>query len=236
MKPALTPGVRTLGLLLTIAIGPFCAACGSSPPAQAPSPPASTTSNEGAAPAPQPPSTPAATPPTAADYKDPTESNGAIRLTPLFTVGAAASLFPKATMSDIGCLAQVKITGKHEKDFPAVVAACGAPTGLAEYAKPVTGMLHSMLDTHDSYVVALAPGYCYRVLAVGDQSIFDLGLSVQPVAGGPATEDGARGSVAMIDNDKPLCVDKAGDYAITLAIDGMGYGGYTLGVWARPKN
>jgi hypothetical protein len=73
------------------------------------------------------------------------------------------------------------------------------------------------------------------VIATGDQSIFDLGLSIAPVAGGKTTEDGARGSVAIIDNDQPLCVDTSGDYAIKLEIEGMGYGGYTLGVWARPK-
>jgi hypothetical protein len=226
-------GLMGRALLATLALAPsVLTACGESavaPPPQPPAPVASAVAPADSAPAPAPSA-------SAAAYKDPTESDGPIRLTPLFgAAGSPPPTFPAATASDLGCLGRATVVGDNAKDYPAVVSACGAPTGLAEYTKPVSGMLQSAFDKQDSYVVALAGGYCYRVFATGDQSIFDLGLSITPVAGGKTTEDGARGSVAMLDNDRPLCVDQGGDYAINLAIEGMGYGGYTLGVWARPK-
>jgi hypothetical protein len=227
-----TACARTCTLVATLVLAPSLVACGESavaPPPQPPPPvaPGITT------PAPTPTPAPAA---SAAPYNDPNESGGPIRLTPLFgAAGSPLPTFPAATTSDIGCLGRATLVGDNAKDYPSVVTACGAPTGLAEYTKPVSGMLHSTLDKQDAYVVSLAGGYCYRVFATGDQSIFDLGLSITPAAGGKTTEDGARGSVAILDNDQPLCVDKSGDYAINLEIEGMGYGGYTLGVWARPK-
>jgi hypothetical protein len=224
-------GLMGRALLATLVLAPLVAACGESavaPPPQPPPPVAPGITTPAPAPAPAPSA-------SAAPYKDPNESDTAIRLTPLFGTSGAPPAFPAATTSDLGCLGHATLVGDNAKDYPAVASACGAPTGLAEYTKPVSGMLHSTFDKQDSYVVALAAGYCYRVIATGDQSIFDLGLSITPVAGGKTTEDGARGSVAILDNDQPLCVDTSGDYAINLEIEGMGYGGYTLGVWARPK-
>jgi hypothetical protein len=229
-----TVRVRFRALLATLVLAPSVTACGESavaPPPQPPPPVAPGITTPAPAPAPAPSA-------SAAPYKDPTESDAPIRLTPLFGAAGAGGpppTFPVATTGDIGCLGRATVVGDGAKDYPSVVNACGAPTGLAEYTKPVSGMLHAALDKQDSYVVSLAAGYCYRVFATGDQSIFDLGLSITPVAGGKKTEDGARGSVAILDNDQPLCVDKGGDYAINLEIEGMGYGGYTLGVWARPK-
>jgi hypothetical protein len=41
--------------------------------------------------------------------------------------------------------------------------------------------------------------------------------------------------IAVIDHDKLWCVDEDMDLDFAVEIDGAGAGGYTFGVWTRPK-
>lgn len=165
---------------------------------------------------------------------DPDESPVAIRLTPLFTKQKPPK-FPKATVSDRECWQDMELSGDAAKDYAALVARCGAPTGVAEYVHPAKGHLHHKHDQRDSFKLALAKGYCYRYFAVADATIDDLDILVTRYGGDMVGDDQTKGQVAIIQSDKPWCMDDDVDYDLEVAVNGNGQGNYLLGVWARPK-
>jgi hypothetical protein len=134
----------------------------------------------------------------------------------------------------MGCLAKATTTGHYGADYASLVAACGAPTGFAEYVHPVSGDLHGASDRTDRYAVKLAGGYCYRVFAAGDATIIDLNVRVRSASGTPVAADTTSASIAVAGNT-PFCVEKTEDYALDVEVNGPGFGSYEVGVWARPE-
>lgn len=191
------------------------------------------------------PATPAATPATPASASLTSTSATAadagaseppepITMQPLFGEGAPRSMFPQPTAAgDVGCLGSVRTTGDHEADYASLIAACGAPTGFAEYAHPVTGDLHGASDRIDTYSLKLAGGYCYRVFAAGDRSIVNLNVQVRAGNGASVAEDTTTAPIAVA-GETPFCVAKTSDYRLEADVNGPGFGSYKLGVWARP--
>lgn len=165
---------------------------------------------------------------------DPDESPVAIRLVPLFTKHKPPK-FPKATIGDRECWQEMELSGDAAKDYASLVARCGAPTGVAEYVHPAKGHLHHKHDQRDSFKLALEKGYCYRYFAVADGSIDDLDIMVTRYGGDMVGDDQTKGQVAIIQSDKPWCMDDDADYDFEVAVNGQGQGNYLLGVWARPK-
>jgi hypothetical protein len=165
---------------------------------------------------------------------DPDESPVAIRLVPLFTKHKPPR-FPKATVGDRECWQDMELSGVAAKDYAALVARCGAPTGVAEYVHPAKGHLHHKHDRRDSFKIALEKGYCYRYFAVADASIDDLDILITRYGGDMVGDDQTKGQVAIIQSDKPWCMDDDADYDFEVAVNGEGQGNYLLGVWARPK-
>ena len=165
---------------------------------------------------------------------DPDESSVAIRLTPLFTKQRPPK-FPKPTVSDRECWQDMELSGDATTDYAALVARCGAPTGVAEYVHPAKGHLHHKHDQRDTFKVALEKGYCYRYFAVADSTIDDLDILVTRYGGDMVGDDQTKGPVAIIQSDKPWCMDDDVDYDLEVAVDGKGQGNYLIGVWARPK-
>jgi hypothetical protein len=168
---------------------------------------------------------------------DPEESPVAIRLTPLFTKHKPPK-FPKPTVSDLGCWQGMELSGNAAKDFAALVARCGTPTGVAEYVHPAKGYLHHAHDQRDSFKIPLEEGYCYRYFAVADATIDDLDILVTRHGGDVVGNDQSKGQVAIIQSDKPWCMDDDVEYEFEIGVDGRGQaqGNYLLGVWARPKD
>ncbi len=165
---------------------------------------------------------------------DPDESPVAIRLTPLFTRQRPPH-FPKAVVSDRECWQDMELSGDSVKDYAALIARCGTPTGVAEYAHPAKGHLHHKHDQRDSFKLALARGYCYRYFAVADSTIDDLDILIERYGGDLVGDDDTKGQVAIIQSDKPWCMDDDVDYDFEVAVNGSGQGNYIIGVWARPK-
>jgi hypothetical protein len=169
-----------------------------------------------------------------APYEDPNESAGTITMTPLFGRGAPRT-FPPVTVGDIGCLGHAAISGDHAADYAAVVAACGAPAGFVEYAKPVSGKLHYVQDKRDTYALRLLGEHCYRFFAVGDRGVIDLDLEVRKKNGSHVVLDETTSPIAIIETDHPFCIDDDGDYVFQIREGATGFGGYAFGVWVRPK-
>ena len=170
-----------------------------------------------------------------APYEDTTESSGPVSMTVEIAKGTPKSSFPKKTADEASCWRSVSPTGQAQKDFSSLTAACGQPTGLLEYAKPVTGKLHATKDKRDTYALDLQKGLCYRYFAVADQGITDLDILVQKPGGALVADDKQNGPVAIIESDKTWCMDEDARYEFHVEIDGPGTGGYVFGVWARPK-
>lgn len=220
--------------------------CGGAPSA-APAVPASAAPSTAAAaaePASAPASaSPAASAPTASapvasadeKYEDQEEVHGTITLAPQLSKGLAHAKFPKATVSDRDCWSSIMLTGDHAKDYAEIAAKCGAPTGLLEYARPAIGKLHHKHDQRDTYALKLQGGMCYRYFGVADANIKDLDILVEKPNGSLVADDKTSQPVAIIEGDKPWCVDEDVEYNFQIAIDGPGTGGYVFGVWARPK-
>jgi hypothetical protein len=235
-----------------VAFGALVAACGGSPPPAAEAPASNATA---AAPASAPATATATGPATAtatgpatatatkgaaedAPLDDPNESAGPITLAmaPEFDKSKGKTTFPKKATSDGECWTKVNVSGDHAKDYDAIVAACGAPTGLLEYAKPATGKLHHKHDPADVFAMPLLAGYCYRFFAVADSSINDLDLLIEKPGGALVGDDKTNSPIAIIESDKPWCMDDDLKVEFHVKVDGPGKGGYTFGVWARPKH
>ncbi|HEY2517635.1 MAG TPA: hypothetical protein VGI39_42490, partial [Polyangiaceae bacterium] len=142
---------------------------------------------------------------------------------------------PKKAVGDEQCWSTVSPTGEHAKDYAALVAACGTPTGLAEYAKPVDGKLHHQHDPSDVFSLPVLAGYCYRYFAVADSSITDLDLLIEKPGGALVGDDKTSSPIAIIETGDTWCQDEDQTLEFHVKVDGPGKGGYTFGVWARPK-
>jgi hypothetical protein len=143
--------------------------------------------------------------------------------------------FPKRSTTDADCWSKISPTGEHAKDYEAIVAACGAPTGLVEYAKPVFGKLHHKHDPSDVFTLPVLGGYCYRYFAVADGSITDLDLLIEKPGGALVGDDKTSSPIAIIESDQTWCQDDDQTLEFHVKVDGVGHGGYAFGVWARPK-
>jgi hypothetical protein len=154
---------------------------------------------------------------------------------PLLTKATPKSSYPKKTTDDAACWKTVGLTGKHDRDYDSLIEKCGAPTGLAEYAKPVHGKLHHKHDKRDTFILKLAGGLCYRFFAVADGNISDLDILILKPNGALVGDDKTTHPVAIIESHQPWCMDTDVEYHFAIEVDGPGKGGYTFGVWARPK-
>jgi hypothetical protein len=167
-------------------------------------------------------------------YEDPGEAHDPATLTPLFKKDAKP-VFPKATIGEHECWQTATLSGDAHKDYDALVARCGTPTGSVEYVTPSFGRLHHLHDKRDTYLVRIHGGYCYRFFGVADGTIKDLDILIERSNGDLVGDDKTNGPVAVIESGKAWCMDADGDYQFGVKIDGVGEGHYAFGVWARPK-
>lgn len=157
-----------------------------------------------------------------------------IALEGLFEKSAAKADFPKKTASDRDCYRTVGISGKADKDYDAILAACGAPTGMKEWTKRVTGKLDAK-NPRDTYAIKLRGGLCYRVYAIGDTSLGNLDIRVQRTTGALLSMDQSKQAIAILDPEEPWCKTHDRELHFIVETTGGAGGNYVFGVWARPK-
>jgi hypothetical protein len=142
--------------------------------------------------------------------------------------------YPKASVGFKDCWAKVVLTGAAQKDFDAIVAACGAPTGMLEYAAPSRGDFGPS-HKQQVYKLSMYAGMCYRFIAAGDASVGDLDVRVEKPDGALVAIDKTEQPVAIIDSADVWCATEDVDYVLKVDLDGPGKGSFVFGVWARPK-
>lgn len=170
----------------------------------------------------------------AAPHDDPNEVDGPIALAPLVDKGTAKSKFPKQTVGDRECLNELPFSGKHKTDYATITSKCGTPTGMLEYVKAHEGRLHAKLDKRDHFQVKVYKGFCYRYFAVADDGVQDIDIIILK-KGAMVAMDRTESAVAVIETEHLWCVDDDMDLDFAVEVDGRGAGGYTFGVWTRPK-
>jgi hypothetical protein len=230
------------GGLFSVSI--LLAGCGESKPAASPSPASSSGSGDGASASSSSSAAPAASSGAApvdkhaaaeaAPHDDPNEKPGPIVLPNLVERGAPKASFPKAKVGDHECLKGLPLAGKHKDDYATIVNACGTPTGMMQYTTPAEGRLHAKLDQKDHFQLKVFKNMCYRYFAVGDDGIKDIDIVITK-KGALVAMDKTDNQIAVIESDKLWCVDDDMDLDFAVVIDGPGAGGYTFGVWTRPK-
>jgi hypothetical protein len=164
----------------------------------------------------------------------PPRITGPVTLEAHFHKDAPRSMFPKATVGEHECWQGVGLTGDHAKDFAMLIGRCGTPTGLAEYVTPVTGHIHHKHKRRDVYTLHLEKGLCYRYFAAGDSTIADLDILVLR-NGALIADDKTTQPIAIIEGDRPWCMDHDETYDFSIEVEGPGHGKYMFGVWAKPK-
>lgn len=138
----------------------------------------------------------------------------------------------KAKAREKDCWQAVALMGEAQQDYDSLVERCGTPTGSFEYARPAVGTLDSVRDKHDTFIVFLRGGLCYRFFGVGDSSIPKLNIVIER-NGSLQGEATANGSVAIINTDKAWCIDSDAEYRFLVQVGAQGHGKYVFGVWAR---
>ena len=220
---------------LALALPLLAAGCGGAPPTPvtAAAPPKPAADPPATAPASDAPPSDKHSIAEAAPHHDPNEKEGVIALAPLVDK-ATKPTFPKQTVGDHDCLKELQFSGHHQADFATLIGKCGTPTGMLEYTKPAEGRLHAKHDKRDEFALKVQKGMCYRYFAVADDGIKDIDIIVLK-KGALLAMDKTEQSVAVIDTEKLWCVDEDMDLQFNIEVDGRGAGGYTFGVWTRPK-
>jgi hypothetical protein len=167
-------------------------------------------------------------------YEDTNEKEGPIQLTGLVAKGTPKSAFPRPSVGDRDCLNELALVGDHRKDYDVLVGKCGTPTGMMKFTEPADGKLHHKLDKRDHFQLKVYKGMCYRYFAVADDGIKDIDILIMK-KGALLAMDKTEHPVAIIDTEKLWCVDDDMDLDFAVEVDGAGAGGYTFGVWTRPK-
>jgi hypothetical protein len=158
-----------------------------------------------------------------------TNTDGSMMLEPVATAS-----YPKGTVKDADCSKGIGYTGTASKDYAELTSKCGAPTGLTEYVKTVTGKFDGS-HLRDVYTFKMKGGFCYRFFAVADDSVTGLDVRVQRPEGGLVSMASSKAFVTIMDPDRVWCKTHDREFRLVVETTG-GKGNYSFGVWARPKD
>lgn len=162
-----------------------------------------------------------------------TPSGPVTALETLVDESTARSAFPAKSAKDDDCYRNTPISGQAEMDYAAIVAKCGPPTGMIEFARKAKGAFDPN-HRHDTFSVKLLANYCYRVYAIGDQSVGELNVRVQKPGGALIAMAGSHYAATIVDPDKAWC-KKHDDERQFVVEAPKGQGAYVFAIWARPR-
>ena len=145
-----------------------------------------------------------------------------------------ASDYPTQTVGYQECWNGLSIEDDADADYAEILAACGKPTGMLPMVAPVRGELGSAHKS-DKLVVPLKKGMCYRFVAVGNQSLGDVDVRIENSDGALVAVDKTSHPVAIIEGDKPWCIDEDVSWSFVIEVDGNGHGHYVFGVLGKPR-
>jgi hypothetical protein len=130
----------------------------------------------------------------------------------------------------VSCYANYRATSTPERDVARLTALCGPDNGMTPVGSIVVG---EALDTAEDHRFEARAGDCFRIFAVSDAFVTDLGVEVINARGNAITWDRNGDRWPILNPDGPFCLFDAGTYTIRVrALSGKGR--YAMQVWRLP--
>ena len=130
----------------------------------------------------------------------------------------------------VSCYANYRPTSSPERDLARLAGACGRQNGMVEVGPAVTG---EAADTAEDHRLDARAGDCFRIYAVADAFVADLGIEVINPRGKAVTYDRNGDRWPILNPDGPFCLFETGTYTVRVrALQGKGR--YAMQVWRLP--
>jgi len=130
----------------------------------------------------------------------------------------------------VSCYANYRPTSAPERDVARLAAMCGPENGMIPVAPVASG---EAADVAEDHRLPADAGDCFRIFAVADAFVADLGIEVVNARGHAVTWDRNGDRWPILNPDGPFCVFDAGPYTIRVrALQGKGR--YALQAWRLP--
>jgi hypothetical protein len=130
----------------------------------------------------------------------------------------------------VSCYANYRATSTPERDVARLAALCGPDNGMVAVGPVVVG---DAVDAAENHRLEAVAGDCFRIFAVADSFVTDLGVEVLNARGNAITWDRNGDRWPILNPDGPFCLFDAGTYTVRVrALSGKGR--YALQVWRLP--
>jgi hypothetical protein len=130
----------------------------------------------------------------------------------------------------VSCYANYRATSTPERDVARLAALCGPDNGMVAVGPVVVG---DAVDAAENHRLEAAAGDCFRIFAVADSFVTDLGVEVLNARGNAITWDRNGDRWPILNPDGPFCLFDGGTYTVRVrALSGKGR--YALQVWRLP--
>lgn len=130
----------------------------------------------------------------------------------------------------VSCYANFRATSTPERDVERLAALCGPPNGMVPVAPIAAG---DALEASVDHRLEARAGDCFRIFAVADVFVGDLGVEVINPRGNAITWDRNGDRWPILNPDGPFCLFDSGTYTVRVrALQGRGH--YAMQTWRLP--
>jgi hypothetical protein len=130
----------------------------------------------------------------------------------------------------VSCYANYRATSTPERDVTRLGARCGPDNGMVPVGPIIVG---DAVDAAEEHRFQAKAGDCFRIFAVADAFVTDLGVEVLNARGNAMTWDRNGDRWPILNPDGPFCLFEAGTYTVRIrALSGKGR--YAMQAWRLP--
>jgi len=130
----------------------------------------------------------------------------------------------------VSCYANYRPTNAPEREVARLAAACGPENGMIPAGPIMSG---DAVDAAEGHRLEAAAGDCFRIFAVADAFVNDLGVEIMNPRGKVIASDRHGDRWPILNPDGPVCVFDPGIHTVRVrALSGKGR--YALQVWRLP--
>lgn len=150
----------------------------------------------------------------------------------LSTEPAASTMRPSEPVGGrwVSCYANYRANSAPERDVARLAAMCGPENGMIPVGPIIVGNAADAAEDHHFDAHA---GNCFRIFAVADAFVTDLGVEVANPRGNAITWDRNGDRWPILNPDGPFCLFDAGTYTVRVrALQGKGR--YAMQIWRLP--